>query len=153
LDDRATISPSLLVTRHLQRQSGAIFPKPACIWRFDERDRNTGALHLNPDVLCATGRQRHGEKFQKTPRGPIPKNATRREKMARRLRTKKGRADYARRKAIVKPVFGQVKVRQHAGQLRLRGLAGAQGEWTLHMLCHNLRKLQNAGGSAALAFA
>jgi transposase len=108
---------------------------------------------LNPDVLCATGRQRHGEKFQKTPRGPIPKNATRREKMARRLRTKKGRADYARRKAIVEPVFGQVKVRQHAGQLRLRGLAGAQGEWTLHMLCHNLRKLQNAGGSAALAFA
>ena len=108
---------------------------------------------LGPDVLCATGRERHGEKFQKTPRGPVPKNATRREKMARRLRTKKGRADYARRKAIVEPAFGQVKVRQHAGQLRLRGLAGAQGEWTLHMICHNLRKLKNAGGSAALAFA
>jgi IS5 family transposase len=73
--------------------------------------------------------------------------------MARRLRTNKGRADYARRKAIVEPVFGQVKVRQHAGQVRLRGLAGAQGEWTLHMICHNLRKLQNAGGSAAVAFA
>jgi ribosomal protein S14 len=25
----------------------AILPKPACIWRFDERDRNTGALHLH----------------------------------------------------------------------------------------------------------
>jgi hypothetical protein len=46
LDDRMTTAQSLLVTRHLQRQSGAIFPKPACIWRFDERDRNTGALHL-----------------------------------------------------------------------------------------------------------
>ena len=45
MDDRATISPSLLVTRHLQRQSVAIFPKPTCIWRSDERDRNTGALH------------------------------------------------------------------------------------------------------------
>ena len=67
--------------------------------------------------------------------------------MARRLRTKKGRADYARRKAIVEPAFGQMKVRQHAGQLRLRGLAGAQGEWTLHVICHNLRKLANAGGS------
>ena len=61
------------------------------------------------------------------------------------MRTKKGRADYARRKAIVEPVFGQMKVRQHAGFLRLRGLDGAQGEWTLHAICHNLRKLAQAG--------
>lgn len=44
-----------------------------------------------------------------------------------------------------------MKVRQHAGQLRLRGRAGAQGEWTLHVICHNLRKLANAGGPAVLA--
>jgi transposase len=111
------------------------------------------AEDLAPDVLSATGRQQHGEKFQKTPRGPVPKDATRREKMARRLKTKKGRADYARRKAIVEPAFGQMKVRQNAGQLRLRGLAGAQGEWTLHAICHNLRKLANAGGMAAIALA
>jgi hypothetical protein len=41
-----TTEQSLLVTRHLQRQSVAIFPKPTCIWRSDERDRNTGALQL-----------------------------------------------------------------------------------------------------------
>jgi hypothetical protein len=111
------------------------------------------AEDLKPDVLTATGRERRGEKFQTTPRGRIPKNATRREKMARRLRTKNGRADYARRKVIVEPAFGQMKVRQHAGQLRLRGLAGAQGEWALHLICHNLRKLRNGGGSAALSFA
>ncbi len=34
-----------------------------------------------------------------------------------------------------------MKVRQAAGHLRLRGLAGAKGEWTLHVVCHNLRKL------------
>ena len=76
--------------------------------------------------------------------GPVSKNATQRERMARRLRTKAGRADYARRKVIVEPAFGQMKVRQAAGQLRLRGMAGAQGEWTLHVICHNLRKLANA---------
>jgi len=75
--------------------------------------------------------------------GPIPEDATPRERMARRLGTKAGRADYARRKAIVEPAFGQMKVRQHAGHLRLRGLAGATGEWTLHAICHNLRKLGN----------
>jgi transposase len=103
------------------------------------------------DALVATGRIRRNERVPDTPRGPIPKDATRRERMARRLRTKPGRADYARRKAIVEPVFGQMKVRQHAGHLRLRGITGAQGEWTLHVICHNLRKLANAANAANAA--
>jgi transposase len=103
------------------------------------------------NVLVATGRIRRNERVPDTPRGPIPKDATRRERMARRLRTKAGRVDYARRKAIVEPVFGQMKVRQHAGHLRLRGIAGAQGEWTLHAICHNLRKLANAANPAPAA--
>lgn len=98
------------------------------------------------NALVATGRIRGKERVSDAPRGRIPNNATRRERMARRLRTKAGRADYARRKAIVEPAFGQMKVRQAAGHLRLRGLAGAQGEWTLHVICHNLRKLANANG-------
>ncbi len=101
------------------------------------------AKEADVDVLVATGRMKRDERTV-SPKGRIPSNATARELMARRLRTKTGRADYARRKAIVEPAFGQMKVRQHAGQLRLRGLAGAQGEWTLHVLCHNLRKLANA---------
>ncbi|MGC8511401.1 MAG: transposase, partial [Acidimicrobiales bacterium] len=97
------------------------------------------------DVLVATGRLKHNERVPDAPRGRIPADATSRERMARRLRTKSGRADYARRKAIVEPVFGQMKTRQHAGALRLRSLELAEGEWLLHALCHNLRKLANAG--------
>ena len=103
------------------------------------------------NALVATGRIKRGEQVPDAPRGPIPKNATQRERMARKQRTKAGRADYARRKAIVEPAFGQMKVRQHAGHLRLRGLAGAQGEWTLHVICHNLRKLANAANAANAA--
>lgn len=95
------------------------------------------------DVLIATGRLKHHERVPAAPTGRIPNDATSRERMARRLRTKPGRADYARRKAIIEPVFGQMKVKQNAGRLRLRGLAGAQGEFTLHAICHNLRKLAN----------
>jgi hypothetical protein len=98
------------------------------------------------NALVATGRIRGKERVSDAPRGRIPNNATQRERMARRLRTKAGRTDYARRKAIVEPAFGQMKVRQAAGHLRLRGLAGAQGEWTPHVICHNLRKLANANG-------
>jgi len=105
----------------------------------------TDATDAGVDVLIATGRIKDGERVLAAPRGPIPKGATVKEKMARRLRTKTGRADYARRKAIVEPVFGQMKVRQGAGFLRLRGLEGAQGEWALHSLCHNLRKLARVG--------
>jgi transposase len=95
------------------------------------------------DLLVATGRLKHHERVPDAPTGRIPNNATTRERMARRLRTKAGRADYARRKAIIEPVFGQMKVKQNAGRLRLRGLTGAQGEFTLHAICHNLRKLAN----------
>lgn len=103
------------------------------------------AEKLAGQVLIATGRQRHGETFPTVGvPDPVPQGASRREQMAHALRTEQGRADYARRKAIVEPVFGQMKTRQNAGQLRLRGLAGAQGEWLLHTLCHNLRKLRNA---------
>lgn len=109
-------------------------------------ERNlAAAAKLDSRVLIATGRQDHDERFPAgMVKGPPPEGASRREQMAHALRTTQGHADYARRKAIVEPVFGQMKTRQNAGRLRLRGLAGAQGEWLLHALCHNLRKLRNA---------
>jgi len=101
------------------------------------------AADAGHDLHVATGRLKHHEKVPDAPKGRIPKAATSRERMARKLRTKTGKAHYARRKAIIEPVFGQMKVRQNAGLLRLRGLDGAKGEFTLHALCHNLRKLNN----------
>jgi len=106
---------------------------------YCSKDNIEATAELATDVLVATGRLKHNENAPDAPRGRIPKSATTRERMARRLRTKSGRAHYARRKAIVEPVFGQMKTRQRAGHLRLRGLEGARGEWLLHALCHNLR--------------
>lgn len=91
--------------------------------------------------LIATGRMKHGEKIPKDSNEPISQDATLKEQMAYELRTETGQNHYKRRKAIVEPVFGQMKVRQKAGQLRLRGLKSATSEWTLHAICHNLRKL------------
>ena len=110
----------------------------------------THVSESNINALIATGRIQHNERVRDSPAWRIPKNATPRERMARHLRTKPGRIDYARRKAIVEPVFGQTKVRQKAGYLRLRGLQGAHSEWMLHSICHNLRKLSNARVNAGL---
>nr|WP_237562376.1 transposase [Glutamicibacter soli] len=60
--------------------------------------------------------------------------------MARALRTKPGRAGYARRKAIVEPVFGQIHTRQGKFVL-LRGLEKAKAEFALLAAGHNLMKL------------
>jgi hypothetical protein len=94
-------------------------------------------------ALIATGRLKHGEEVPDTPRGRIPKGATAKQRMARKLRTKPGREAYKRRKAIVEPVFGQMKTVQGAGRLLLRGLEPARAEWRLLAACHNIRKLMN----------
>jgi hypothetical protein len=91
------------------------------------------------EVLLATGRLRHGE-VQPVPRGRIPKEATLKQRMARKLRTKPGRAAYARRKAIVEPVFGQIGTCQDGKRPLLRGEDRARGEWLLTCAGHNLRK-------------
>ena len=102
------------------------------------------------EFFIATGRVKHGEQVPEVPRGRIPANATLRERMARKLKTKKGRAVYARRKAIVEPVFGQIHTRQGKFVL-LRGLEQAAHEWDLIAACHNLMKLHTMQTKVLLA--
>src|SRR6202140_3113093 len=93
------------------------------------------------DAYIATGKQKHDEYRQPCSRGPLPRNATRVERMKRKLQTKAGRAIYATRKTIVEPVFGQIKQARGFRQFLLRGLAKVQGEWALVCLTHNILKL------------
>lgn len=101
------------------------------------------AAELGVDVYIATGRLKHGE-AQPPARGRAPEGMTPKQWMSRRLRTKGGHAVYARRKAIVEPVFGQTKHARGLRQLLLRGLAKARGEWSLICTTHNLLKLYRA---------
>jgi PAS domain-containing protein len=102
------------------------------------------------DPYIATGRFKHQEPQPPAPRGPISKDATPKQRMARKIRTKKGRAIYARRKAIVEPVFGQIHTVQDGRRLLLRGLPAARAQWRFHCGIHNLLKLYRAGGLALL---
>ncbi len=92
------------------------------------------------EFFISTRRMKHGRPVPGAPRGRIPANTTPAQRMARKLTTKKGRAVYARRKAIVEPVFGQIHTRQGKHVL-LRGLEKASREWKLLAGCHNLLKL------------
>jgi transposase len=109
------------------------------------------AAEHGTQFYIATGRHRRDDPPPVAPHGRIPKGATGKQRMARKLATKKGREIYARRKAIVEPVFGQMHTLQSAKQLLLRGLDQARGEWLLLATCHNLRKLHGHIGVTGLA--
>ncbi|MCA1698354.1 MAG: IS1182 family transposase [Actinobacteria bacterium] len=114
----------------------------------DHNVKAAGAHGLDPYV--ATGRRKHSDPAPIAPRGPIPKDATPRQRMARKNRTNKGQATYARRKAIVEPVFGQMQTVQGARQLLLRGKRAARAQRRFHCGIHNLLKLHRAGGLGLL---
>jgi len=97
------------------------------------------------DGYVATGRNKHSKTPASAPRGRIPKDATVKEKMNRKVRTQKGRAIYAKRKQIVEPVFGQIKEARGFRRFLLRGLDNVRGEWELICLTHNLLKLYRSG--------
>jgi transposase len=103
------------------------------------------------DAYIATGRLKHGEAPPPAPRGRIPKGLTIKERMARKLRTIKGRCTYAKRKEIVEPVIGQLKEVRGFRRFLLRGMEKVSYEFDLICLTHNLLKIFRYGWEAALA--
>lgn len=99
-------------------------------------------------AFIATGRQKHNDKVPAAAKGRPPKGITPKQKMARRNRTKKGKQEYARRKVIIEPVFGQIKSGLGFRNFSMRGLEKMKGEWNLVCLVHNLLKLFRSGALA-----
>ncbi len=99
-------------------------------------------LYVPPD------RQKHGassvaeagkqESQRKVPQTPLAQN------MREKLRTEVGHAIYKMRKAIVEPVFGQIKECRGFRRFSFRGLEKVSAEWQLIALTHNLLKLFRA---------
>lgn len=112
-------------------------------------EANTSALESRGiDGYIATERLKHHEEIPEAPRGRIPAGLSPKQRMARKLRTKKGRAEYAKRKGIIEPVFGQLKQVLGFRQFSLRGLVSMRGEWRLICTVHNILKLWRAGQAA-----
>jgi transposase len=94
--------------------------------------------------LIPPDRQLHGQVIPAAPRGRPPGGLSVADRMRRTLRTTHGRRLYARRKAIVEPVFGQIKQGRGYRQFLLRGMRQVRGEWALICTTHNVRKLWTA---------
>ena len=93
------------------------------------------------EAYIATKKDKHGERPPAAKRGPLPRGATRVERMKRKLGTKAGAKVYAQRKWIVEPVFGQIKQGRGMRGFLFRGLEKVRGEWALICLTHNILKM------------
>jgi transposase len=62
-------------------------------------------------------------------------------RMRAKLRSPDGQAAYARRKAVVEPVFGVLKQQRGIRQFRTRGLNNVNNEFTLATLAFNITRL------------
>jgi hypothetical protein len=127
------------VARDADAELGAVVAD-AGYWSQD----NVKAEQPGRELFIATKKdhkQRAELRDAPPPRGRIPKNMSARERMDRKLRTKRGREIYAQRSQTVEPVFGHMKDGQGAGRYSMRGLDACRGEWHLDAAVYNLRKL------------
>jgi hypothetical protein len=101
-----------------------------------------------PELFVATRKdwkQREQLRQAPAPRGRIPAHLSRRQRMDRKLLTKRGRRLYKRRSQIIEPVFGQTKSCRGIDRFMQRGLGNCQVEWKVICGTHNLLKLWRSG--------
>jgi hypothetical protein len=116
---------------------------------FSETNVTDGSLK-DVDLYVATGRDKHSDVVD-TISDPPPPDASPKEAMRHKLRTADGRAVYKMRKAIVEPVFGQIKEQRGFRRFSLRGKQNVRREWRLVCAVSNLLKLFRAGGVLEMA--
>ena len=147
--DQCQLEPAVQQLGENVQAIGAQLPEGAALTAdggyFSEENVNTCEQH-GLDPYIATGRFKHDEPPPPAPRGPVPNDATPKQRMSRKTRTKKGRKVYSRRKAIVEPVFGQIGTVQDGRRVRIRGKPAARAQWRFTCAIHNLLKLHRAGG-------
>jgi len=78
---------------------------------------------------------------QRAPRGRIPKNLSRKDRMRRRLATQEGKRLYVARQGSVEPVFGATKHARGLRQFLHRGLAKNHALFRFDMAAHNILKI------------
>jgi len=127
-----------------QRPEAILADSGYCSEENLEQLESTDEPERKIEGFIATGKQKHGEHRQPAKRGPLPKGATRVDRMKQKLKTKIGKAVYAARKCVVEPVFGQIKQARGFRQFLLRGKEKVKGEWALLCLTHNVLRLHAA---------
>ena len=101
------------------------------------------------EAYIAGSRERHNQPLEERLKVPpeCPADADAVTAMKQRLQTAEGKAIYSKRESTVETVFGVIKEVLGFRRFHLRGLRGAQGEWTLVCTAWNLKRLYALAGA------
>jgi transposase len=143
-NDKRQLAPML---EKVERNMGSKPAAASADTGYFSADQVTDERVQGIELYVAIGKQKHGDSEgggMALEANPEPEDSER-ERMKRKLQTEQGKAIYKMRKAIVEPVFGQIKEWRRFRRFSLRSLKKAGAEWKLICLTHNLLKLFRSG--------
>ena len=146
-NDKQQIEPMLKKLDALPEALGNVNTLVADTGFYSEANINACAASEIIPLIAVSREEHHPDplaRFTEPP--PLEAGATAVEAMRHRLKTKAGRALYAKRKCTVEPVIGIVKSVLGFRQFLLRGLENVQGEWNLVALAWNLKRMHVLAG-------
>jgi len=149
-NDVGQLHPMLAATASELRAAGVEEPVKAVLVDagYCSEENLATADPEGPELFVATRKdwkQREQMRQAPSPRGRIPGHLGHRERMDRKLLTRRGRRLYKKRSQIIEPVFGQTKTCRGINRFQQRGLANCQSEWKVICGTHNLLKLWRSG--------
>jgi IS5 family transposase len=103
--------------------------------RYRSKARDCAACPLKGQCIARGG----ARKSLAVPTGEAPATLT--AKMRQKIDTPEARRIYARRLAIVEPVFANLRSNKRLDRFTYRGLARVNVQWLLYCLVHNLEKI------------
>lgn len=141
-NDKEQITPMLATLKSHEAELG--MPQQLCAdTGFFSAANVNACVEAGIEPMIAMGREAHypGLLARFTEPAPLAEDADAVAQMAHRLKTRKGRADYALRKQTVEPVFGVIKQVMKFRQFLLRGIEPVRHEWHLVALAWNLKRM------------
>jgi len=141
-NDKLEIEPALAALATLPERLGTVDALLADAGYSSETNVDQCLKHKVLPYIC-TGRDTHNQTLKErfAEPTPLPDDADGVTQMKHRLKTREGRALYAKRKSTVEPVFGIIKAVLGFRQFLLRGVESVRKEWDLVCIAWNLKRL------------
>ena len=146
-NDKQEVEPALNELKKVEEELG----KPEVLVAdagYHSKENVERCVEQDIEPYIAGSRERHNQaledRLNAAPEGPADTDAV--TAMKHRLQTAEGKAIYSKRKATVETVFGVIKEVLGFRRFHLRGLRGAEGEWSLVCTAWNLKRLYALAG-------
>ena len=146
-NDKQEMEPALNELKKVEEELG----KPEVLVAdagYHSKENVERCVEQDIEPYIAGSRERHNQPLEDRLNAPpeCPADADAVTAMQHRMQTAEGKAIYSKRKSTVETVFGVIKEVLGFRRFHLRGLRGAEGEWSLVCTAWNLKRLYALAG-------